>query len=60
MPTYKYTCAGPGDGAHAGCDFTYSSETLAYVRREARSHLEKVHEERTPNPAVYERLIITS
>lgn len=57
MPKYKYTCAGPGEGAHAGCNFEFASETLAYVRKEARGHLEKVHSERTPDPAVYETLI---
>ena len=60
MPNYKYVCAGPGEGAQAGCPFEYASETLAYVRKEARGHLEKVHEQRTPDPAVYEALIKAS
>jgi predicted small metal-binding protein len=57
MPTYKYTCAGPGEGAHPGCNFEFSSETLSAVRKEARGHLEKAHGERTPEPVVYEFLI---
>ena len=57
MPNYHYKCAGSGDGAHPGCNFEFSSETLSAVRKEARGHLEKVHNERTPDPAVYEALI---
>lgn len=60
MPTYKYTCGGPGEGAHAGCNFEFASETLAYVRKEARGHREQAHQERTPDPWMYERLITSA
>lgn len=56
MPTYKYACA----GMHAGCNFEFASETLAFVRREARGHLEKVHGDRTPHPDTYNPLITSA